>query len=68
MCPANAGLECGDPQQPVDFLCRVAHLRAYALGLPFPPHGDCDYCPGGAQYREMIRFTERIGRIVTSNE
>ncbi len=68
MCPANAGLECGDPEQPVDFLCRVAHLRAYALGLTVPPHGACAYCPGGDHYGEMLRLTERIGKIVTSNE
>jgi radical SAM protein with 4Fe4S-binding SPASM domain len=44
MCPANGALECGDPQQPVDFLCRVAHLRAEALGWDIPPHGECEYC------------------------
>jgi radical SAM protein with 4Fe4S-binding SPASM domain len=44
MCPANAELEEGDPESPVDFLCRVAHLRSQALGLPVPSHGDCDYC------------------------
>jgi radical SAM protein with 4Fe4S-binding SPASM domain len=60
MCPANGELECGDPQQPVDFLCRVAHLRAYALGIPVAPHGDCDYCPGGPSHAEMIRTAERL--------
>lgn len=60
MCPANAGLECGDPQEPVDFLCRVAHLRAYALGLSFAPHGDCTYCPGGGHYMEMTRQAKEI--------
>lgn len=44
MCPANGELENGDPEEPVDFLCRVAHLRAYALGLTISPHGDCEYC------------------------
>jgi radical SAM protein with 4Fe4S-binding SPASM domain len=44
MCPANGDLENGDPEEPVDFLCQVAHLRAYALGLTIPPHGDCQYC------------------------
>jgi len=44
MCPANGELEKGDPEEPVDFLCRVAHLRAHALGLTVPPHGDCEYC------------------------
>jgi radical SAM protein with 4Fe4S-binding SPASM domain len=44
MCPATGELEKGDPEEPVDFLCRVAHLRAHALGLTVPPHGDCEYC------------------------
>jgi radical SAM protein with 4Fe4S-binding SPASM domain len=44
MCPANGELETGDPEEPVDFLCRVAHLRAHELGLTVPPHGDCEYC------------------------
>ena len=60
MCPANGELECGDPQQPVDFLCRVAHLRAYALGVTVAPHGDCEYCPGGPSYAEMIRVVGRF--------
>jgi len=44
MCPANGALENGDEEEPVDFLCQLAHLRAHALGLPIPPHGDCEYC------------------------
>ncbi len=44
MCPANGELENRDPEEPVDFLCRVAHLRANDLGLTVPPHGDCEYC------------------------
>jgi radical SAM protein with 4Fe4S-binding SPASM domain len=44
MCPANGELENKDPEEPVDFFCRVAHLRAHALGLTVPPHGDCEYC------------------------
>jgi radical SAM protein with 4Fe4S-binding SPASM domain len=60
MCPANGELECGDPQQPVDFLCRVAHLRAHALGIPLAPHGDCEYCPGGESYEEMIEAVEGV--------
>ncbi|HYR02948.1 MAG TPA: SPASM domain-containing protein, partial [Syntrophobacteria bacterium] len=53
MCPANGELENGDAEEPVDFLCRVAHLRAYALGLPVSYHGDCDYCDGGGKYEEL---------------
>jgi radical SAM protein with 4Fe4S-binding SPASM domain len=44
MCPANGELENRDPEEPVDFLCQVAHLRAKALGLPVKPHGECEYC------------------------
>jgi radical SAM protein with 4Fe4S-binding SPASM domain len=68
MCPANGELECGDPREPVDFLCRVAHLRAYAIKSDIPVHGDCEYCPGGRYYEEMARVAERLNRKVTSNE
>ena len=51
MCPANGELENGDPEAPVDFLCRVAHLRAYALELAVAPHGQCEYCEGGIRVR-----------------
>jgi radical SAM protein with 4Fe4S-binding SPASM domain len=44
MCPANAQLENRDGEEPVDFLCQVAHLRAKALGIPVKPHGECEYC------------------------
>jgi radical SAM protein with 4Fe4S-binding SPASM domain len=47
-CPANAELENGDPEEPVDFLCRTAHLRAEVMGIQTRPHGDCEYCPGAA--------------------
>jgi len=39
----------------VDFFCHVTHLRAYALDLPVPPHGDCEYCEGGTRYGEVLR-------------
>ena len=54
MCPANGELENNDPESPVEFLCQVAHLRAYALDIPVPPHGPCAYCPGGDQYHETL--------------
>lgn len=54
MCPANGELENGDPESPVDFLCRVAHLRAHAFGLPIAPHGACEYCPGGIGHAAML--------------
>ncbi len=44
MCPANAKLENNDPEKPVDFMCQVAHLRARALDIQVPPHGECEYC------------------------
>ncbi len=53
MCPANGELENGDPETPVDFLCQVAHLRAGALDLTVPAHGDCEYCEGGGQYQNL---------------
>jgi len=44
MCPVNGELENFDPEEPVDFMCQVAHLRARALGLSIKPHGECEYC------------------------
>jgi radical SAM protein with 4Fe4S-binding SPASM domain len=44
MCPANGELENRDPEEPIDFMCQVAHLRAKALGLSIKPHGECEYC------------------------
>lgn len=43
-CAANAELENGDPEAPVDFLCRTAHLRAEVFEVGVKPHGDCEYC------------------------
>ena len=61
-CPANADLECRDKEAPVDFLCQVAHLRAYALGIPIPAHGECEYCEGGSRYQEMMRKVKSLSR------
>jgi radical SAM protein with 4Fe4S-binding SPASM domain len=55
MCPANAELEAGDPETPVDFLCHVAHLRALTFGWPIPPHGRCEYCEGGERHEDIAR-------------
>ena len=60
MCPANSELECRDAETPVDFLCEVAHLRAYALGLEIAPHGECEYCPGGNRYKEVMEIAEGL--------
>ncbi len=46
MCPVNGELEAGGPEEPVEFLCNVAHLRAQALGVYPKPHGECKYCEG----------------------
>ena len=59
-CPANADLECRDEEAPVDFLCQVAHLRAYCFGIPVPSHGDCEYCEGGSCYTEMMQKVKKI--------
>jgi radical SAM protein with 4Fe4S-binding SPASM domain len=58
MCPANATLEGGDAEQPVDFLCQMAHLRAYAFDIEIEPHGECEYCKGGKRFEEMLRIVE----------
>jgi radical SAM protein with 4Fe4S-binding SPASM domain len=55
MCPANAQLECMDAESPVDYLCQVAHLRAYCFGIPIPPHEDCEYCEGGRRHAEIMQ-------------
>ena len=35
-CPGTAYAEVGDPEAVVDYYCRIAHLRAEALGLKSP--------------------------------
>jgi radical SAM protein with 4Fe4S-binding SPASM domain len=60
MCPANGELENGDPEAPVEHLCRVAHLRAMTLGIPIEPHGDCEYCQGGSGYDALAASAVRL--------
>ena len=60
MCPANSKLECSDKETPVDYLCRVAHLRAYALDLPIALHGECEYCEGGSGYAAIMGTVEGL--------
>jgi radical SAM protein with 4Fe4S-binding SPASM domain len=60
MCPANGELENGDAESPVDFLCRVAHLRAYALGFEVPEHGDCSCCAPGSVHDELMASAARV--------
>ena len=62
MCPANGELENGDPESPVDFLCHVAHLRAKALEIPVPPHGDCEYCEGGSAHSVLADSLESLDK------
>ena len=62
MCPANGELENGDPEAPVDWLCRTAHLRALALEIPIAPHGDCEYCEGGAEHEHITESAARLRR------
>lgn len=65
LCPANSELECADEEAPIDFLCQVAHLRAYALDLPIALHGECEYCRGGSRYEEVIETANKLKGIRT---
>jgi len=60
MCPANGELENGDAESPVEFLCQVAHLRAYALGFAVPEHGDCPSCNNAQQHAALMEAGARI--------
>jgi radical SAM protein with 4Fe4S-binding SPASM domain len=60
MCPANGELENGDAESPVEFLCQVAHLRAYTLGLQVPEHGDCPCCSGGIHHDQLNKSAQRL--------
>ena len=60
MCPANGWLENCDKEEPVDFLCRVAHLRAHAFGFTVPPHGECEFCESGIRYEELMCSFEQL--------
>ncbi|MGA8439213.1 MAG: radical SAM protein [Candidatus Sulfotelmatobacter sp.] len=60
MCPANGEMENGDRESPVEFLCHVAHLRAAVIGVEIPGHGDCEFCAGGSQHRDLMESARRI--------
>ena len=60
MCPANGEMENGDKESPVEFLCHVAHLRAAAIGVEVPAHGDCEFCAGGSEYEGLLDSARRI--------
>jgi radical SAM protein with 4Fe4S-binding SPASM domain len=55
MCPANAELENGDAETPVEFLCHVAHLRAELFGWTVPTHGECEFCEGGIHRARVVQ-------------
>jgi radical SAM protein with 4Fe4S-binding SPASM domain len=60
MCPANGELENGDRESPVSFLCNVAHLRAAAIGVEVPEHGECEFCAGGSEHDALLESARRI--------
>jgi radical SAM protein with 4Fe4S-binding SPASM domain len=60
MCPANGELENGDRESPVEFLCHVAHLRASAIGVEIPAHGECEFCAGGSEHEALLEAARRI--------
>lgn len=68
MCPANGELENGDPEAPVDFLCKTAHLRAHSFGLPVAPHGECEYCEGGKGFPALMRSLSALKLIEATGQ
>jgi radical SAM protein with 4Fe4S-binding SPASM domain len=60
MCPANGEMENGDRESPVEFLCNVAHLRAAAIGIDVPMHGECEFCAGGTEHEDVLESARRI--------
>jgi radical SAM protein with 4Fe4S-binding SPASM domain len=67
MCPANGELENSDAEEPVDFLCEVAHLRAEALGFPVKPHGECKYCKISGTPKNVSLLPDRHGKAIEEN-
>jgi len=60
MCPANGEMENGDKESPVAFLCNVAHLRAAAIGIEIPAHGECEFCVDGTEHASLMESATRI--------
>jgi radical SAM protein with 4Fe4S-binding SPASM domain len=60
MCPANGEMENGDRESPVSFLCNVAHLRAAAIGIEVPAHGECEFCVDGSEHDALLESARRI--------
>jgi len=70
-CPAYGELENGEAEAPVDFLCQVAHLRAYTFGIPVPPNKNCEYCKGGSKYKDLMQVVVSLDQgkqLALSNE
>ena len=61
MCPANSELEMNDPEEPVDFQCQVAHLRAVSFEWQIAPHGECEYCEGGGRREKLVSEAAGLG-------
>ncbi|HVX97878.1 MAG TPA: radical SAM protein [Polyangia bacterium] len=59
-CAATSDLEHGDAEAPVDYFCEVAHLRALAVGVEPPRHGDCAFCEGGSEHPRLLRALETV--------
>jgi radical SAM protein with 4Fe4S-binding SPASM domain len=60
-CAATNELENGgDPEAPVDFLCRTAHLRAEIFGVAVPAHGECEYCQDGSHYEDIREMAKEV--------
>jgi radical SAM protein with 4Fe4S-binding SPASM domain len=64
MCAANGELENEDPEKPIDYLCRVAHLRARAFDVDVRPHGDCEYCIGAEKSYEIDAMLQDVGGTI----
>lgn len=63
MCPANGELEKGDPEEPVEWLCHLAHLRATLFDVEITPHGDCENCTDEARERLAQTSVELKTRV-----
>jgi radical SAM protein with 4Fe4S-binding SPASM domain len=64
MCPANGELEKGDPEEPVEWLCYLAHLRATAFDVDVPSHGDCENCTDVMQAQLATTVADMRQRVI----
>lgn len=68
VCPAMSELENDDPEEPIDFLCHVAHIRAHILGLEIPGHGKCEYCPEGVHHETLMHEVQQLREMQERGE